>query len=192
MPTSPTAGARDEERSRLTPVGDADWPVQSAHLREGFAGRLNIYRVMAHHPALLNAWEGLRNHVVLQNALTPRQQELVILRTAFRWRARYEWAHHVARGRTAGLSEADIAGAADEAEALPPGDDAHPLFAAVDELLRDGALASPTLAILHKRLGKAGVLDLMATVGMYTTLAFLAKSFDPPIEADLTHLAPEW
>jgi alkylhydroperoxidase family enzyme len=183
----------DEETSlRLPPVSDAAWPAEAAHLREGFAGRLNIYRVMAHHPALLNAWESLRNHVVLANALTPRQQELTILRAAYRWRAGYEWAHHVSRGRKAGLGDAEIAAAGGAADRLPANDEAHALFAAVDELLDEGALSSSTQNRLSENLDKTAVLDLMATVGMYTTLAFLAKTFNPPLEPELEALEPRW
>jgi hypothetical protein len=37
------------------PLGDGDWPEEVADLRDGFAGRLDVYRVMARHPALLQA-----------------------------------------------------------------------------------------------------------------------------------------
>ena len=78
-------------------------------MMNGFATDLNVYRVMAHHPSLLLAWEQLRNHVVKANSLPNRELEIVILRTGFRLNASYEWAHHVVRGRTAGLSDHEIA-----------------------------------------------------------------------------------
>lgn len=39
-----------------SPLTDADWPHEIDDLRDGFAGALNVYRLMAHHPALLRAW----------------------------------------------------------------------------------------------------------------------------------------
>ena len=44
----------------LPPLTDAQWPSDLADLLKGFAGGLNVYRVMAHNPALLRAWEGLQ------------------------------------------------------------------------------------------------------------------------------------
>ena len=169
----------------LAPLGDAEWPGEVAHLLPGFAGRLNVYRVMAHHPALLAAWERLRNHVVIDSELTPQQSEIVILRTGHRWQAPYEWAHHVVRGRATGLSEVRIAAARRDPAQWDAGSEDAALMAAVDALLDDGRLAPAQLADLQARIGTKAVLDVMATVGMYTTLAFLVQSFRTPIEPEI-------
>jgi len=42
--------------SPCPPFADEDWPSEIADMRDGFAGALNVYRTMAHHPALLKAW----------------------------------------------------------------------------------------------------------------------------------------
>ncbi len=67
----------------LAPVADADWPAEIAPLRQT-AGRLNVYRVMAHHPPLLAAWQSLRDHVVLRSSLPGPLLELAILRVGHR------------------------------------------------------------------------------------------------------------
>lgn len=175
----------DENASKPgAPVTDADWPAEIADMREGFAGALNIYRVMAHHPRLLAAWQGLRNHVVLANALSPREQEIVILRAGYRWGSAYEWAHHFVRGRRAGLTSAEIDAAGAERPVLAD-ERLLALIAAVDGLVSDGRIEDPLLSALIGDIGIEAVIDVMATVGMYTTLAFLANSFDPPIDADV-------
>lgn len=171
------------------PLTDAQWPVSAMHLRDGFAGKLNVYRVMAHNPALLNAWETLRNHVVLNSALTAPQREVIILRVGHRWASHYEWAQHVVRGRQAGLSDAQINNAR-----LPPAQWQAELIdrllmQAVDALLDAGELEPATLSALEAQLGRAATMDVMATVGMYTTLAFLVKSYRTPVEADIAALA---
>ena len=66
----------------LAPLTDAEWPPELADLRQGFAGNLNVYRVMAHNPALLRAWENLRGHIVTANALNPQQQSMADARLA--------------------------------------------------------------------------------------------------------------
>lgn len=167
----------------LDPIADADWPSQIDDMLPGFAGKLNVYRTMAHHPALLRAWANLRHHLVLESSLPADLQELVILRTGHRWGSAYEWAHHVVRGRQAGLSEARIESARTE-PVNAEGADAL-VLSAVDELLDGGRLSSEIVARLQAVAGKAGVLDLMATVGMYSTLAFILKSFETPLEPDI-------
>ena len=173
----------------LPPLPDESWPPELADLLQGFAGRLNVYRVMAHHPALVRAWSNLRNHLVLANSLSPQEQEIVILRTGRRWDSAYEWAHHVVRGREAGLSDLRIARTGSVPQAL---DGAHPddlLMQCVDELLDHGQLSELRREALMAQSGAAGVLDLMATVGMYSTLAFILKTFETPIEPEVARAA---
>ncbi len=168
----------------LEPLTDADWPPELDHLKGGFTNTGNVYRVMAHHPALLSAWIGFRTHVVLQNALGTQISEVVILRTGFRLNSAYEWAHHVARGRKAGLSDARIASVRGPLNRMAPKDAL--IARAVDGLIDDASLAPPLLAELDAAIGKKGILDLMATVGLYSTLGFIVNSFATPIDADIT------
>ncbi|WP_374139412.1 carboxymuconolactone decarboxylase family protein [Sphingomonas sp.] len=165
----------------LRPLTDAEWPAEIADMREGFSGKLNVYRVMAHHPALLRAWSDFRNHVVTRSALTSMQSEVVILRTGYRHGSRYEWAHHVARGLTVGLTRDRINAAAcgptDEEDGL--------LIAAVDALLDHAKLETDLRDQITRQLGTPAVLDIIATVGMYTTLAFLIETFEVPIDSDI-------
>jgi alkylhydroperoxidase family enzyme len=177
--TSPPSNAT------LLPLSDDAWPASIAAMKDGFAGQLNVYRVMAHHPPLLAAWEGLRNHVVRGNALSLQQLEVVILRTGHRWDADYEWAHHVVRGLRAGLSEVRIRRTCLEAEARDNDEDGL-LIRAVDALVDEGVLDPALLDALRAAVGAPGVLDLMATVGLYTTLAFIVKTFETPLDEDIS------
>jgi hypothetical protein len=173
----------------LAPLTDAQWPPELADLLTGFAGGLNVYRVMAHHPALVRAWKDLRTHIVTQNALTPEQQEIVILRAGHRFDSAYEWAHHVVRGRAAGLSEARIAHAKAPKDRLRDDVIDDLLMAGVDHLMDSGQLPITLREKLMGRIGAKGVLDLMATVGMYSTLAFILKTFAVPIDAGIVEQA---
>jgi len=172
----------------FAPLSDADWPGEIADRREGFAGRLNVYRAMAHHPALLRAWGDLRDHVVRRTSLGAEASEVVILRAGHRLGAGYEWAHHVVRGRAAGLSDPRIAALRGPLAGMGPGDAL--LAGAVDELIDGAALSPARLADLAAAHGREGVLDLMATVGMYSTLAFVVKSFGTPVDEDVAAAPP--
>ena len=168
-------------RLHLPPLSDAAWPAEIADMKQGFAGQLNVYRVMAHHPALLAAWADLREHVVRHSALGPVRAEVVILRAAHRLGSEYEWAHHVERGRAVGLDPARIERLAGPLAAIE-GEDAL-LARAVDALLDQHRLPGDIAADLAANLGKEAVLDLIATVGFYSTLGYILNTFSPPIDA---------
>ncbi|WP_018917999.1 carboxymuconolactone decarboxylase family protein [Vreelandella zhanjiangensis] len=168
------------KQSPCPPITDADWPEGIAELREGFAGRLNVYRTMAHHPALLNAWAPLRQHVVKDNALGPELTEVVILRAGFRLGSAYEWAHHVSRALALGFSEARIDAIRGKPEAIDGVDGL--IVNAVDALLDAHLLASDQEEALAEALGREAVIDLIAMVGFYSVLGYLLKTYNTPID----------
>ena len=163
------------------PLADADWPESLAPLKGGFATGLNVYRTMAHHPALLTAWAPLRAHVVTAPALTPDQSEVVILRTGHRLGAAYEWAHHVHRGRKIGMDDARIASIKGPVAAMAPAD--ATLAQAVDDLFDARRLSPASQQALLDLVGTEGMFDVIATTGFYTVLGYIVESFDTPIDA---------
>ena len=177
----------------FTPISDADWPADIADMRTGFAGQLNVYRMMAHHPDLLRAWSGLRHHVVHASSLGRERAEIVILRLAYRLSSSYEWDQHVLRGLKAGLSKPRIA-----ALRGPLAEIAHDdalLAGAVDSMLDQSRLSPEQMVQLENLIGRPALLDLFATMGMYLTLGFLLNStecpLDPEVAADLARTAPK-
>lgn len=171
------------DRLQLPPLDDAHWPEAVADMRKGFAGGLNVYRTMAHHPALLRAWAGLRDHVVMRTTLGRELSEVTILRTGVRLGSSYEWDQHVARARKCGLSDARIGSLRGVPAAMEPTDGL--IARAVDELFDTSRLAPATATELAAAVGKEGVLDLMATVGFYSTLGFILNTFDTPLDEDI-------
>ena len=168
--------------SGYPPIADADWPAEIADLLSGFAGNLNVYRVMAHNPALLRAWAPLRGHVVQAGALSEQQREIVILRTGWHWRSDYEWAHHTLRGRRAGLSDARIERTRAAPESWTGDGEDTLLLRTVEALLTNGRLDPSLLADVRRTFGDLAPTDIMATIGFYTTLAFIVRSFETPID----------
>lgn len=164
--------------SPCPPISDADWPEAIAEMKTGFAGALNVYRTMAHHPALLKAWAPLRQHVVKDSALGPVRSEVVILRAAHRMGSPYEWAHHVSRARVLGMSDERIAAI----RGAPEGEDGL-IARAVDALFDDRRLSLALEAELAAALGREAVFDLIATVGFYSILGYILMSYDTPIDA---------
>lgn len=161
----------------LPPLSDRDWPEAIADLNTGFAGQLNVYRTMAHHPDLLRAWAPLRQHVVKDSALGPQRSEVVILRVAFRFGSTYEWNHHVDRATRLGFSAERIAAL----RAMPEGEDGM-IARAVDMLLDERRLLPEAEAALAGALGRKAVFDLIATVGFYSVLGFILMTYGTPLD----------
>ena len=185
MPSKPRSdsGKAQEMPFAFPPLADHEWPENIRDMLTGFAGQLNVYRVMAHHPELLRAWEPLRAHVVLENALGREKAEVVILRAAFRLGSAYEWAHHMVRARRCGLDAGRIVSLRGSVQDMAPEDVL--LAEAVDELLANARLTPETKKKLTGLLGRKAVLDLMATLGFYSTLAFILNSFEVPLDEDI-------
>lgn len=182
MPRGLASGGGGRHGARMTdtpcpPLTDAQWPDEIADLRQGFAGALNVYRVMAHHPALLRAWTDLRQHVVKDSALGPDRSEVVILRTAHRMGSAYEWSHHVSRARVLGFDDDRIAAL----RGMPEGEDGL-IARAVDALLDSGRLSRAQEADLAERIGRKAVIDLMATVGFYSVLGYMLMTYETPVD----------
>src|ERR1700722_6344543 len=163
--------------SPCLPLDDDQWPEEIEDLKGGFAGTLNVYRTMAHHPALLRAWAPLRQHIVKDSALGEVRSELVILRCAHRMESVYEWAHHVSRARALGFSDARI----QEMRGLPEGEDGL-IARAVDALFDLAKLPVNIEREISAAFGRHAVFDLMATVGFYAVLGFMLKTYDTPLD----------
>lgn len=167
----------------LAPISNDDWPPDVSDLLHGFAGGLNVYRTMAHHPDLLRAWAGLREHIVNRSALGREMLEVVILRTGYRLGSSYEWQQHVQRARKCGLSDTRILSVRCSPEAMDPEDAL--LAIAVDELFDTARLSLSTAKAIEARFSATGVIDLMATVGFYSTLGFILNTAGTPLDDDI-------
>lgn len=163
----------------LHPLSDAEWPPEIEAEMSG--NILNIHRMIAHNPALFNAYAPLRNYIVKGSKLTDRQRELLILRTAHNMQSEYEWRSHVVRGRAAGLRDDEIERVKSGADADGWSDEESLLLAAVDQMMGEHELAVETATNLLDKIGRAALLDLVYTVGVYITLGTILKTFDVPI-----------
>ncbi|MBF9059457.1 carboxymuconolactone decarboxylase family protein [Rhodobacterales bacterium HKCCSP123] len=168
----------------LKPLDPATWPPEISDMAGGYAGRLNVYRTIAHHPALLRAIDTLREHIVNQTALGPHLSEVAILRAGHRLASSYEWDQHILRARARGLSDARIASLKGPVEKMAPEDVV--IATAVDELFDARMMSPASAATLERLVGRQGVFDLIATVGYYSILGYTLKSFDVPQDDDVT------
>lgn len=159
---------------RLPPLPQSEWTdeVRDALGPRTVEGRaLNIYTTLAHHPDLLKRWLVFGGHILGGSTLSPRERELVILRTGYRCQSEYEWGQHARIARMVGLSD-------DEIRRITEGPDApgwEPcealLLRAADELHDEQVIRDATWDALRERLDVKQLLDLVFTVGQYTLVS---------------------
>jgi alkylhydroperoxidase family enzyme len=135
----------------------------------------HVFGTLGHHPDLLRRWLVFSTHVLYKSTLPPRDRELLILRTGWNCRSRYEFSQHVAIGLRCGITAAQI-------EMVKHGPHAgwnaadRLLIEAADELHGDSTLGDATWAALTARYTTEQVLDLVAAVGNYHFVAMLVNA----------------
>lgn len=164
---------------RLQPLTAADDPRLGELFAKGLEGPdgtpLNIFGTLAHHPDMLRRWLVFAAHVLSKSTLPARDRELLILRTGWNCRSRYEFSQHVVIGKRCGITD-------DEMDKVKAGPDAdwsdldRLLLTAADELHRDSTLSDATWAALTAHYSTEQVLDLIAAVGNYHLVAMFLNS----------------
>lgn len=150
--------------------------------RVGGGKILNIFRTLAHAPKALTAFLAWGNYILSKrNALSPRDRELVILRTGYNCRSGYEWTQHKRIGLDCGLTEAEIARIKTGHDADGWSDLDRAMLRATNELTTDHFVTDATWAALAP-LGDKGRMDLVMTVGQYTQVSMILNSFGVQVE----------
>lgn len=173
------------KKPRVAPLAAAEWDEETRQVLEGLRRDgvvYNIFATLARHPKLLKRWLVFGNHVLAKSALPAREREMAILRMGWLCRAEYEWGHHVAIGKQAGLS-------ADEIRRVAEGPDASgwdpfeaALLRAVDELHTDSFIGDSTWKALAGRYDTQQLLDLIFTAGQYTMVSMALNSCGVQLE----------
>ena len=159
-----------------------------AGLRRPDGSELNIFAALAHHPRLLKRWSAFGGTLLYTGTLSPRERELLILRTALHCGAHYEWGQHVAIALAAGVSQAEVDRVAAGPEADGGSADDAALLRAADELHADARISDATWAVLVERLDPAQLIELCMVVGQYHLVAFTLNSLGVEGEGDLPEM----
>jgi alkylhydroperoxidase family enzyme len=145
----------------------------------------NALTTLIRHPQLSGPWLAY-NAVLLQDpALAPRHRELIVLRVAWRTRAKYEWVQHVRLADRCGITP-------DEIEAVGRGADdggwsplEADLLAATDELLDGYRIGDDTWNRLAQQLDERQLIEVVFVAGTYSCLAMAFNSFGIQLDPEL-------
>jgi len=193
----PLAAAAQERYPALNP-GDLS-PEQKAYVenlakppRNNTTALKNPpFKVYMRSPALAGKLEEVSDYVRWGSGLPPRLTELAIMITARQWSSQWIWRGHYRAAVRGGLDPsvgADLA-AGKRPEKMKQ--DEAILYDYATEMYRDKAVSDATFAAAVKELGEKGLIDLVATMGYYDTVAMTlitAKAVAPK-EDDVPQLA---
>jgi 4-carboxymuconolactone decarboxylase len=178
----------EAKEPRIAPLPAADWSDEQRELLAVVTrGKpaANVFATLVRHPKLFRRWTPFGGHLLYTSSLAPRERELLILRTAWRTGAEYEWGQHVEIAKRAGLGEAEVARVAQDSVADGWTAEEAALLRAADELCREARLSEQSWQALSRRLSETQMMDLVFTVGAYAMLAMALNSFGTPLDSGL-------
>jgi len=138
--------------------------------RKGMRGP---FQALLRSPDMCDVVQKFGECVRFKNGLPEALKELAICVTARHWTAQYEWYAHRQMGEKAGLSPALLEALA--AGRRPPSlsADQAAIYDFASDLLRDGEVSDQKFAAVRDRFGERGVVDLICTVGYYSTVSMI-------------------
>jgi 4-carboxymuconolactone decarboxylase len=170
-----------EETPRIEPLPEDRWDDEiRALIDQSWSGpppgnRNNLYRTLARHRVLFRTWSEL-GRTLLNSRLPARDRELLILRTAWLTRCRFEWAYHEPLALRTGITAAEIRRVLDGPDAPGWSKRDVTLVGAVDELVTTSRLADGTWDLLLTWYDDQQLLEIPAIVGQYQLVAYLTNT----------------
>lgn len=145
------------------------------------AAQLNLYRALANSPDLVRAWRSflwdLRERCGSPRAL----RELVVLRCAVRHDSEYEWVHHLAMARAAGVTEAQIEAVRRTLDAECFSEEER-LALELTDAVCDCAVSDDLAGRAVERVGPDVYVELCLTAATYVMTARVLDAFGVPLE----------
>ena len=173
---------------RIPPLPEAERDAAASELLAFAAGpdrtgsALNLWTTLVRHPGLFRRWIPFGGKI-LAGKIPTRDREIVILRTAWRCRAEYEWGQHCRIARQAGITADELLRIARGPTAPGWGRFDAALLRAVDELHNDSRVTDETWAVLADRYDEKQLIELPMLIGQYHLVAFTMNTLQLEHEA---------
>jgi 4-carboxymuconolactone decarboxylase len=149
------------------------------------------FKVYMRSPELASKLEAMSDYVRWGTGQPPRLTELAIMITARQWSSQWIWRGHYRAAVKDGLDPSVGADIAANRRPTKMKEDETILYNYATEMYRDKAVSDATFAAAVKAFGEKGLIDLVATMGYYDTVAMTlitAKAVAPK-EEDVPQLA---
>jgi 4-carboxymuconolactone decarboxylase len=155
--------------------------------RKGMRGP---FQALLRSPDMCDVVQKFGENVRFKNVLPESLKELAICVTARHWTAQYEWYAHRQMGEKAGLSAATFEALASGRRPPSLSADEAAIYDFASALLRDGEVSDKDFAAVRDRFGERGVVDLICTVGYYSTVSMILNVHRHELPAGAVPLPP--
>ena len=167
------------------------WDSSLSHIAKQMKGKpLNVHKLLAKHPKLLNAWWNFRNYSVEGGDLGRRKGELVILRVASYLKSWYEWSSHVDRSLKCGLKLSEIEKVNKKLCESDWSKDEYFLLRSVDQLIQEKTISKRLYDNLRKHYSEQQIMDIIAIHGMYIILGCMIDIWELELEDYISKRLP--
>jgi alkylhydroperoxidase family enzyme len=171
--------SEDRDPNAVPLVADESGPLRK--LADDGISPCNLYRALANHPALLEAWTDFAWRL-RRECQTPRPlRELIILRAAQLAGALYIWQDHVPMALEAGVERRKITELAAWSTSGAYGELERTVLRLADELIGTGHVCDATLAILDRQFSPAERIELTLTAAFYAMVPRALDSMRVPL-----------
>jgi 4-carboxymuconolactone decarboxylase len=166
-------------KPRIPPLPEAQWTdvhrqLATKFARDGRAG--NDLKTLLHVPEMVQALMPFNVYVSGESSLSPRQREILILRTAWLCGSQYVWSTHAAFSKTRLLT-------ADEIRRVAQGPDARgwdpfeaTLLRMTDQLYRNSSIGEATWKAMAAGYDMYHLMDAVMTVADFIALSLMYNS----------------
>jgi AhpD family alkylhydroperoxidase len=144
---------------------------------------LNLYRILANHTPLLEAWCAFAYALRADCTLPRSLREIMILRTAIRHNCAYEWIQHERMALTAGVTTEEIAAIHDWQPSNAFSDRARAALLLTDAMF-DNHLGEGTEQSIRQWFSDAEMIELILTAGFYMMVPRVLMAIDANTEGE--------
>ena len=152
---------------------------------KGLYSPVNEFGTLQHNPETYGSFLEYWVTSKLKMGLTPREQELVILRMGYHYKCNYVWKHHVPVGKEYGITDSEL----EAVKTTPLPDLFSPRESALlhltDEMMESRNVSDETWDKWSKELKDSEKIDLISLVSQYVFFALLNNVIRVEIEQPL-------
>lgn len=167
------------------PTWEQMTPEQRAMIQNVLAGpRGNLggpFNVLLRSPEMGDQLQRFGASMRFLESMPAKLREMAIIMTARHWTSQFEWQVHAAAARQAGLSDEIINSIRDGRPPTGLSGAEGAVWAFVTELLNTKQVREATFLATRNYLGERGVVDLVALMGYYQTVAMLLNVDNYPL-----------
>ena len=164
------------KRDELSPEHQQIWD----HIHAVRSGGGGPYSMLLHVPALAGYVAATEDYFRLDSALSDADREIVILAAARELGAHYPWMRHEARARQVGV-RSEVIETLRAKSSLAGFTPREKLLADIPlSLMREHGLSDELFARAERELSRRQLVEVIALVGHYSTIGFVANTFQIP------------